>query len=60
MRKAFWDGAAPPAADAALREAATKNWTEWEREIAIVEVDVRRWMKLSNKTPTDSATARSM
>jgi hypothetical protein len=48
LRKAFWGGAAPPAGDAALRDAATKNWTEWEREIAIVEVDVGGRLKLES------------
>jgi CRISPR-associated endonuclease/helicase Cas3 len=46
VRKAFWGAAAPPAEDAVLRDAATKDWTEWEREIAIVEVGMGGSLKL--------------
>jgi CRISPR-associated endonuclease/helicase Cas3 len=46
VRKAFWGTTAVPAEDVALRDAATKDWTEWEQEIAIVEVGMGGRLKL--------------
>ena len=39
VRKALWGAAAPPAEDARLHDAARKDWTEWERYIALAEVE---------------------
>jgi CRISPR-associated endonuclease/helicase Cas3 len=48
VRRAFWGTAAAADADAALRDAATKDWTEWEREIKIVEVGAAGRLKLDS------------
>jgi CRISPR-associated endonuclease/helicase Cas3 len=48
VRKSFWRVAAAPSEDAGLRDGATKDWTEWEREIAIVEVGVDGKLKLDS------------
>jgi CRISPR-associated endonuclease/helicase Cas3 len=40
VRKALWGAAAGPAGDARLHDAARKDWTEWERHIAVAEVEV--------------------
>ena len=38
VRRKFWGDAKPIAGDETLREAARKDWPEWEKGIEVIEV----------------------